>query len=104
MPEIRDFPRLANLLQPRRDVDAVAEQVVALDHNVAEIDPDAEDEALFRRGSLLAFRHALLHRDREGDRIDDRAEFGDEAVAHRLDDPPAILGKKRIDRRGSNVL
>jgi hypothetical protein len=104
VPEIKIPPRLANLLQPRRDVDAVAEQIVALDHHVAEIDPDAVDEALFRRGSLLAFRHALLHRDRERDSVDDRAELGDEAVAHRLDNPPAILGKKRIDGRGSNVL
>ena len=53
---------------------------------------------------MLAFRHALLHRDRERDSVDDRAELGDEAVAHRFDDPPAILGKKRIDGRGPNVL
>src|ERR1700733_6951361 len=31
----QDSPRLANLLQPRRHVDAVAEQIVALDHHVA---------------------------------------------------------------------
>ena len=104
MPEIKNFPRLANLLEPRRDVDAVTEQIVALDHHVAEIDPDAVDEAFFRRGPLLAFRHALLHRDRERDGVYDRAELGDEPIAHRLDDPPAILGKKRIDSRGSNVL
>ena len=103
VPEIRDFPRLAYLLQPGRDVDAVAEQIVTLDHHVAEIDPDAVDEALFGRGPLLAFRHALLHCDRERDGVDDRAELGDEPVAHRLDDPPAVLGKKRIDGLGSNV-
>ena len=100
----QDSPRLANLLQPRRNVDAVAEQVVALDHHVAEVDPDTVDEAFFRRGSLLAFRRALLHRDRERHSVDDRAELSDEAVAHRLDDPSAILGKKRIDGRGLKVL
>ena len=40
---------LAQLLQPGGDVDAVAEQVVALDHHVAEIDADAEHDPPVRR-------------------------------------------------------
>jgi hypothetical protein len=40
-------------LQPGRDVDAIAEDIVALDNDVAEIDADAELNALVRRNSLL---------------------------------------------------
>ena len=48
--------RLAQLLQAGRDVDAVAEQVVALDHDVAEVDADAEDDAAVGRRSRPAAR------------------------------------------------
>ena len=44
---------LGNGLQPRGDVDAVAVKVVALDDDVAEIDADAELDALGWRKSLL---------------------------------------------------
>ncbi len=37
---------LGERLQPGRHVDAVAEQVVALDHDVAQIDADAEAHAV----------------------------------------------------------
>ena len=37
-----DAAGLGRRLQPRGDVDAVAEQVLSLHHDIAEIDPDAE--------------------------------------------------------------
>jgi hypothetical protein len=40
--------RFAQGLEARRDVDGVAEYVVAVDDNVADIDPDAKDDALVR--------------------------------------------------------
>ena len=51
----------------------------------------AVDEALFGSGPRLTIRNGLLHRDREGDSIDDRAEFGDEAVAQ------LEMGKQHLD-------
>ena len=61
---------LAQLLQAGGDVDPVAEQVVALDHHVAEVDADAEHDAPVGRRLGLAVGHRLLDRDRAGDRVD----------------------------------
>ena len=88
-----DAARLGQRLQPRGDVDAVAVDVVALDDDVAEIDADAEDDALgppaapaLRRG------HRLLDRDGALDGVDDAGELDQHAVAHQLDDAAAMLG------------
>ena len=48
----RHAARLGEALDARRDVDAVAEEVVALDHHVAEIDADAELHRLRRPAAL----------------------------------------------------
>ena len=81
--------RLANPLQPRRDVDAVAENVVALDQHVAEIDADAVDDALGFGRPGVALDHQLLDRNRAFDGGDDRRKLQQQAVARRLDDAPA---------------
>ena len=89
---------LAQLLQPGGDVDAVAEQVVALDHHVAEIDADAEHDAPVGGRLGLALGDRLLDRDGAGDRVDHRAELDDRPVAHQLDDAALVLGEQRVDR------
>ena len=89
--------RLADLLQPRCDVDAIPEQVIALDHHVTEVDPDAEDDAALGRDATLPIRHSLLHRHGTGHRVHHRAELGERSVAHQLDDAAVMLGQERID-------
>ena len=89
---------LAQLLQPRRDIDPVAEQVIALDHHVAEIDADAEHDPPVGRHLGLTLGHALLDRHRAGDGVDHRAELDDRPVAHQLDDAALVLGQERVDR------
>ena len=74
---------LAELLEPRGDVDGVAEHVVAVDDDVAEIDADAEHEQARRRGIRLRVGELLLDGDGAGDRVDHRAELDQHAVAHR---------------------
>ena len=81
--------RLANALQPRRDVDAVAQNVVALDQHVAEIDADAIDDALRLRRLGVALDHQLLDRDRAFDGGDDGGKLQQQPVARRLDDAAA---------------
>ena len=77
-----DRARLANALQARGDVDAVAHQVaVALRYDVAEMDADAVLDALFRRQSSISLDHAVLHFNRAAHRVDHAAEFDDCAVA-----------------------
>ena len=52
-----DAARLGDAFQPRGDVDAVAEDVVALDDDVADIDADAEFDA--RSAAPAALRSAM---------------------------------------------
>ena len=67
--------RLAELLQPRGDVHAVAEQVLALDHHVAEVDPDPKHDPALRQGVVLAGCRFGLDRKGTGNRVDHGAEL-----------------------------
>ena len=84
-------------LEPRRDVDAVAEQVVLLDDQVAEMQAHAQEDGavigLVARGVL----HGLLQFDGGGQRFDGGAELGQYAVARQLDDAAATPSHDRHD-------
>jgi hypothetical protein len=88
---------LRNLLQPRGDVDAVADQVVAIDNDIAEMDADAKNDGFLggsvelRPFELLLDRRSTIHR------LDYRRELDQHAVAHQLDCAPAMLGDQRFD-------
>jgi len=69
--------------------DAVAENVVALDQDVAEIDADTADDALAFRDPGVALDHQFLDRDRAFDRGDHRGKLQQQPIARRLDDTPA---------------
>ena len=69
MPEISTPPGSQNPLQPRRDVHAVAQYVVALDQDVAEIDADTIDDALRLRPPGVALDHQFLDHDRAFDGV-----------------------------------
>src|SRR5271166_3709029 len=80
---------------PCGDIDAVAIEVIALDDHVAEIDADAQLDAVVRRGAAVALRHRLLHFDRTAHGIDDAAKFHQHPVAGGLATRPrcsAIFG------------
>ncbi len=82
-------------LEARGDVHAVAEQIVVLDDQVAEMQPHAEqDGAILGLGAgLLANR--LLQLDGGGERVDGAGELHQHAVAGQLDDAAAALGQQR---------
>src|SRR3712207_8106840 len=52
------FRSLGDSLQARGHVDAVPEDVVALDDDIADVDADAEGDAPVRRRRGIAFPHA----------------------------------------------
>ena len=81
--------------EPRRDIDAVAKDVVALDDDVAEVDADAEVDRPLRRDVALA--HRALDRDGAFDRVDGAAELDQRAVAHHLDDAAVARGDGGIE-------
>ncbi len=84
-------------LNARRDVDAVAIEIVALDDHIAEIDADAQFDAAVRRDAGVPLGHRLLHRDRAAHRIDDAGKLYQQAVAGGLDD--AASGARRSSDR-----
>ena len=72
--------------------------VVALDDHVAEIDADAQFDALVvRRHRCSRSAIASLHLDRAAHRIDDAGKLHQQAVAGGLDDAAVVLGDLRID-------
>ena len=82
--------------EPRGDVDAVAEDILALDKHIAEMDADPVEDALRLEGAFIAGRHLLLHRQGAFDRRDDGREFDEHPVAHGLEQPPAVRGDDRL--------
>ena len=91
-----DAAGLTHLLQPRRDVDAVAEDVVALDHDVAEVNADAEFQPAVLCPRGVAPTQIVLDLGGAGDGVGDRGELGQQRVARRADDAPGAA----LDARG----
>src|SRR6266853_2065717 len=76
-----DAARLGQPFEPCGDVDAIAEEIVAVKDHVAEIDPDPELDAAVGRIDGVALCHRLLYRDGAAHRVDDAAELDQHAVA-----------------------
>jgi hypothetical protein len=84
--------------QPRRDVDPVAEDVVALGDHVAEVDPDPELDALLGRDARAALGHPPLHLHGTPDGIDHAGELGQEPIAGVLHHAPAMFPDLGLDQ------
>ena len=78
-------------LKARRDVDTVTEDVVLVDHDVAEIDAYAEIYAPFGLDAGVALGHLALHLDRAANRIDHARKLAEQTVARRVDDATSVL-------------
>ncbi len=92
-----DAARLGEHFEARRDVDAVAKDVVFLDDHVAQIDADAELYPPRRRDVHVASRHPALDLGSAKHRVGDAVELDQHAVAGGLDDAAVALGDGRID-------
>ncbi len=85
----QDAAGFADTLEPRSDIDALAENVLALNQDIAEMDADTVDDAPGFGNDGVAFNHQLLDCDRAFDRVDDGRKLQQQSVAHGLDDAPA---------------
>src|SRR5690242_10324611 len=92
-----DAAGIGKAFQPRRHVDAVAENVVTIDDDIADIDADAKLDAFLSRNIGIAFNHAALDVDGAAHRVDDTSMLDEHAVAGGLDDTAAVFGNLRID-------
>ena len=89
---------LGQRFDARRDVDAIAEDVVLVDDDVADVDADAVLDLLFRRHAGIALGHAALHVHRAANRIDDASELQQQAVAGGLDHATGVFADLGVDQ------
>src|ERR1700733_3653561 len=89
--------RIGNIFQPCGDVDALSEDVVVVDDDVADVNADAKfDPPLLRRGGIL-LRQPALNLHRAAHRIDGAGEFDQHAVACGLDDAAPMGSYRRVN-------
>src|SRR6516165_8744022 len=86
-----DATRFRDALKPRSDVDTVPENVIALDQDVPEIDPDPEQHSAVGGHPFVTFGHHCLHRHGAFDCIDHRRKFKQHAVARCLHETSAVF-------------
>ncbi len=89
--------RFADRFKSRGDVHAVTENIVAVYNNVADIDTDAENDALLIRDFLVAVEHLALNRDGAGDRVHNAGKIHQDTIADSFNDASAVGGDGRID-------
>src|SRR5262249_22486848 len=82
-----DAAGFCNAFEPSGDVDAVAENIVTIDDDISDIDPDAKGNGL--RCANAALRHLLLYRHRAGNCVYCARKFHQHAIAGGLDDAAA---------------
>jgi hypothetical protein len=92
-----DAARLGQRFQARRDIDAVAKDLVFLGDDVTEVDADAKPDAPLVGQIGLAIDHPTLHFGGAARRVDDASEFREQAITRVLDDVPPVLLDLRID-------
>ena len=90
-PRRANAARFGDAFETRRDVDAVAHQIAVrlLDH-VAQVNPDAELDALVGGQAGVAPGHRTLHIDCAPYCVDHAAELHDTAIAGALNDATAV--------------
>ena len=85
---------------PRRDVDAVAKDVLALDDDIADVDPDPEPDRIdFGATGIVLWRNPSLDFDSASDGVPALAISCQRAVAPELDDAARMAGDCRIDHQ-----
>ena len=92
-----DTPRQCQRFEARRDIDAVAEDIAVLNHDVADVDSDAELHAVFGRLTLAGDGEVLLDPHGAIEGVDDTRELCQHAVAGGPGDTALMLGNQRID-------
>ena len=71
---------LRQLLQARRNVDAVTVDVIAFHYHVAQVDADAKFDASLGRQAEIRLSHMLLYLQGAADSFDDACKFRQEAI------------------------
>jgi hypothetical protein len=97
-----DATRFGDPFQPRGDVDAIAEDVVVVDDDIANVNADPEFDTLVQRHPGFLLGHAGLNFDGAARGIDRAGELHQKAVPGRFDDPAPMLLYLEVDDGFSN--
>ena len=84
--------RLSKGLQPSGDVDPIAEKIVALNDNVADVDADPKPHLITGRPIRVLLGYGLLNLDSALYGIHGAGEIGKHAVARGVEDPTTMRG------------
>jgi hypothetical protein len=84
-------------LQPGCDIDRIAEKIVALHHDVADVDTNSKPHLLTGRSIRNLLGDRVLNRDSTLHGVYRAGEIGDETVARGVEDPTPMSGNQPID-------
>ena len=90
--------RLGDPLEARRDIDAIAENIVVVEDDVADMDADAKLDLRSVRHVDIPLRHRALNFHRTTGRIHGTGELDQHAVAGGLDDATVVRRDAGIDQ------
>src|SRR6516164_6827508 len=84
-------PGLRQALKASGDIDSIAIEVATLDHHVAEVDPNPEDNSAVVGDVTVSRVHRFLQLHRAIDRVNRAGELHQDAIAHDLDDSAVVI-------------
>ena len=112
-PRDADAARLAHRLQPGGDVHAVAEDVAAIDDDIADVDANPELDPVVIGDTGIGLQHGTLDRHGAGHGVHDAGEFHQQSIPGSMHNPAVVpcdagvdtLASVRLQRRmGANVV
>src|SRR6516162_218243 len=80
--------------EARRDVHAIAVDILTVDNDIAEMEANAELHPFSSRTQCCLTLNLCCAQSR----FNDAAELDQDAVAHQLDDAAVMLGNRRLDQ------
>jgi hypothetical protein len=88
--------RFRDALQAGGDIDAVAQEITASDHYIANMDADAEAEGTFWGSVSIQVSECLLDLDGTLDGINGGREFSQQSITCRVGDPAPMLRNEPV--------
>jgi hypothetical protein len=82
---------------PSNLADAIAIDIIAINNDVADVDANAEQDALVLRNIRISFDHAALDIDGATHRFNNTWKLDQSSITGQLHHPSVILSNVRID-------
>jgi hypothetical protein len=92
-----DPTRLGKSLQARCNIDAISENVVAVDDDVTDIDANTELDPTILRDGIVALGHAPLDFYGAAHGINGTDKLDEDAITGAFDNPTVVLSNLEID-------